>query len=73
VVGAFRALARPRALRLEARPQNLSPLPSHTWKLAGDPESDCTFTPHFSGSSPNALSARSWHSVSAWSMNSLPP
>lgn len=26
--------------------------PVYTWKFAGDPESDCTFTPHFSGSSP---------------------
>jgi len=29
-----------------------------TWKLAGEPERDCTFTPHFSGSSLNASSAR---------------
>ena len=47
--------------------------PVYTWKFAGDPESDCTFTPHFSGSSPKACRARFWHSVSAWSMNSLPP
>ena len=29
-----------------------------TWKLAGEPERDCTFTPHFSGSNLNASSAR---------------
>ena len=47
--------------------------PVYTWKLAGEPERACTLTPHFSGSRPNASSARRWHSVSAWSMNSLPP
>jgi len=30
----------------------------HAWKLAGEPDSDCTLTPHFSGSSRNASSAR---------------
>jgi hypothetical protein len=29
-----------------------------TWKLAGEPDSDCTLTPHFSGSSRNASRAR---------------
>ena len=29
-----------------------------TWKFAGEPESDCTLTPHFSGSNLNAASAR---------------
>ena len=30
----------------------------HTWKLAGEPESDCTLTPHLAGSSLNAARAR---------------
>jgi hypothetical protein len=30
-----------------------------TWKLDGDPDSDCTLTPHLAGSRRNALSARS--------------
>ena len=47
--------------------------PVYTWKLEGDPERDWTLTPHFSGSKRNASSARFWHSVSAMSMNSLPP
>jgi hypothetical protein len=34
--------------------------------LEGEPDSDCTLTAHFSGSRPNAASARFWHSVSAW-------
>ena len=29
-----------------------------TWKFAGEPESDCTLTPHFSESNRNASSAR---------------
>ncbi len=29
-----------------------------TWKLAGDPDSDCTLTPHFSGSRRKASNAR---------------
>jgi hypothetical protein len=29
-----------------------------TWKFAGEPDSDCTLTPHFSGSSPKAARAR---------------
>ena len=31
---------------------------AHTWKLEGEPDSDCTLTPHFSGSRWNAASAR---------------
>ena len=58
--------------RAEKEKKNSSPL-RLTWKLAGEPDSDCTLTPHFSGSRPKAASARCWQRVSAWSMNSLPP
>lgn len=33
----------------------------YTWKLAGDPDSGCTFTPHLVGSRRNASRARFWH------------
>ena len=49
------------------------PLGTSTWKLAGEPESDWTLTPHSSGSRRNASSARCWQRSSTWSMNSLPP
>ena len=45
----------------------------YTAKLAGDPESAWTLTPHSSSLSLNASSARFWHSLSVSSMNSLPP
>ena len=43
-----------------------------TWKLAGEPDNDCTFTPHLSGSRRNASSALFWQRISALSMNSFP-
>ena len=45
----------------------------NAWKLAGEPLSGCTFTPHFAGSAWNAVSARVRQRSSAMSMNSLPP
>ena len=44
------------AVQSQRREQTLAQSP--TWKLAGEPDSDCTLTPHFSGSSRNASSAR---------------
>ena len=40
-------------------------------KLAGEPDSVCTLTPHFAGSARKACSARLRHRSSAMSMNSL--
>jgi len=37
----------------------------HTWKFAGEPDSDCTFTPHLAGSKRKASSARFWHRLRA--------
>eukprot|EP00982_Pelagococcus_subviridis_P014887 31365-Pelagococcus_subviridis.AAC.3 len=45
----------------------------YTAKFAGEPDKTCTFTPHSSDGRRNAASARSWHSLSVSSMNSLPP
>ena len=44
--------------------------PVYTWKLAGEPRGPA-LTPHFSGR--GRMVERVAHSVSAWSMNSLPP
>ena len=37
----------------------------YTAKLAGEPDSGCTLTPHTAGSRLNAASARAWHGRTA--------
>lgn len=47
--------------------------PVYTSKLAGDPDNDCTLTPHYWSFNLKAFNALFWHKTSMSSTNSVPP